>query len=84
MTSIAAAGNTVVPGILALEAAGFEVSIQATADRTTVRAVRNGDIYTADDPVTVLGLVRLLELRGEVWQATDDEITRTLARHPHA
>ena len=84
MTIIAAAGNTVVPGILALEAAGFEVTIQARANRTTVQAVRNGEVYTAEDPVTVLGLVKLVELRGEAWQATDDQIARTLARHPNA
>jgi hypothetical protein len=81
MTTIAAGGNTVVPAILALEDAGFTVSVQAIAGQTTVSAVRDGEIYTAADPVAVLGLVKLVELRGEAWRATDDEIASTMARH---
>jgi len=54
---IVAAGNRVVPAVLADEA------------------------YKAEDPVAVLGLVRLVELRGWERRAGDAEIDATLRHH---
>ncbi|MFG1814610.1 hypothetical protein ACGFIF_12655 [Kribbella sp. NPDC049174] len=74
---IAAAGNTVVPALLALEAAGYRVSklgelLEATSP--------DGSSYVADDPVTLLGLIKLVELRSWTWHATDAEIDSVLTR----
>jgi hypothetical protein len=33
----------------------------------------------ASDPVTLLGLAALLEMRGDSWQASDEEIDRFVA-----
>jgi hypothetical protein len=76
MAKIAAAANTIIPAVLALEAAGFAVSQEAAY----VVAQRGDDVYVADDPVTVLGLVALVQARGWEWGASDDEIDRVLPR----
>ena len=76
--SIAAAGNTVVPALLALEGLGFEVTTQSSSVGETTIAVRGEEKYVAEDPVTVLGLIKLIELRTWQWSATDSEIEKTL------
>ena len=45
-------------------------------------ATRGEETFIAEDPVTVLGLVRLVELRGWDWRAPDAEIERVLAQYP--
>ena len=75
VTHIAQAGNTVVPAILALEAKGLSV---ATRDGVFVATSPDGATHVADDPVAVLGLVALVEIRGNHWRATDEEIDATL------
>jgi hypothetical protein len=45
-----------------------------------MRAVRGEDSFIAPDPVALLGLIRLVELRGWKWAATDAEIENTLQR----
>ncbi len=67
MKHIAAAGNTVVPALLALEALGFRVDITGDGERPTCRATRGQEVYVADEPVSVLGLVKLVEVRGWNW-----------------
>jgi hypothetical protein len=76
---IIAAGNTVVPAILELEHLGFAISAPARGEIFT--ATRGDETYSADDPVTVLGLVRLIELRNWEWGATDSEIESTLDKY---
>ncbi len=39
--------------------------------------------FIADDPVAVLGLVRLVELRGADWMAKDEDIAATFERFPN-
>lgn len=76
MTTISQAGNTVVPAILALEAKGMTVEV---GDSLVVARSDLGT-FTADDPVAVLGLVALVEVRGADWRASDAEIDLTLSR----
>jgi hypothetical protein len=64
-----AAGDTVVPAILALRDLGFVVEKE---DQGFVARLPNAS-FRADDPVAVLGLVKLAELR-RPWRATDNEI----------
>ncbi|MGW1339468.1 hypothetical protein ACWCOV_00330 [Kribbella sp. NPDC002412] len=74
---IAAAGNIVVPSILALQAAGF-------SGRTNRRGPSAGGVptgrYVAADPLELLGLIKLIEVRGWSWQATDSQIDSVLER----
>ena len=81
MNGIVAAANTVVPALLALEALGYCVEV-TKRDNPVCRATRDEESYVADDPVTALGLVELVELRGLAWTASDAEIEA--ARHRFA
>jgi hypothetical protein len=81
MRQIATAGNTVVPALLALESLGFVVTVTRDGPGETFRATRGEESYRADDPVAVLGLVKLVEVRGSDWKASDAEIVEMLRRH---
>ena len=81
MNHITAAGNTVVPALLTLEALGFRVEV-TEGDNSVCRAARGDESYVADDPVTVLGLVKLVELRSWDWAASDAEVNAALKRFP--
>lgn len=74
--NISPAANTVVPAILALQAAGFQVQVE----EHTITATSSAGRFMAEDPVAVLGLITLVELRGPDWSASDEEIEDTLAR----
>jgi hypothetical protein len=80
MPHLATAGNTVVPAVLALESLGFTLSSVDLPEAPWMRAVRGEDSFIAPDPVALLGLIRLVELRGWKWAATDAEIENTLQR----
>jgi hypothetical protein len=73
---ISAAANTVVPALLALESLGYTVVV----DGSLFVATASNERFVADDPVTVLGLVKLIETRSWSWRASDDEIAATLDR----
>jgi hypothetical protein len=81
MRKITTSGNTVVPAILTLESLGFTVSVEREGPREIVRATRGDETYLADDPVAVLGLVKLVEARGWDWKAADSEIDDVLRRY---
>ena len=81
MRSIAVAGNTVVPAILAIEKLGFIVSLATVDNREVVSATRGDESYTADDPVAVLGLIKLVELRSWRWQAGDADLERVMRQY---
>ena len=70
-----AAADTVIPAILALEDNGFTVTQEA--DLVVARAANIR--FAAEDPVTVLGLVKLAETR-RPWRADDQEIDDVLGR----
>lgn len=67
------AGNTVVPAILALRALGFTVSHTGT---DFVARLGNSR-FQADDPVAILGLVKLVEIP-RPWRASDAEIDQVI------
>lgn len=73
---IAQGGNTVVPAVLAIESLGYEVEV----DRDGVHARAGDQSFVAEDPVALLGLIRLVELRSREWRASDAEIEATLRR----
>ncbi len=72
---IVAAGNTVVPAYLALLEKGYQVSCSPAGERKELwRAWNSDDEFIAEDPLTLLGLITLHEIRGANWQAPDREI----------
>jgi hypothetical protein len=78
---IGAMGNAVVPALLALEQLGFEVIIQNSSVGQTIIAVRGEEEYFADDPVTVLGLIKLIEVRTWQWSVNDSELEKTMQKY---
>jgi hypothetical protein len=81
-TTIAAAGNTLVPAYLALRAKGYVVRREGPISADSEESWSAEDAhrrFIADDTVALLGLVALFETRGEGWQASDEEIDRFLA-----
>jgi hypothetical protein len=81
MKNVTAAGNTVVPALLALEEIGFQVLVDEVGGRQFVTATRGDEQYSADDPATILGLIKLVEIRGWHWPATDPEIDQAIQKY---
>ncbi len=71
-----AAGNTLIPGILLIRELGYSLTIDKK--KSLCIAEKDGNSFIANDPVTVLGLIKLFEVRGENWRASDDEIDQGL------
>jgi|KBSMisStandDraft_5_1062788.scaffolds.fasta_scaffold859674_1 hypothetical protein len=81
MKTISTAGNTVVPAFLALEGLGFTVSIERVAGRDVFSASRGDETFSGEDPVSVLGLVKLVEARGWTWRANDADLERVMRQY---
>jgi hypothetical protein len=75
---ISAAANVVVPAYLAILSKGYE--IEASEGQNCLKATRGADSFLADDPITLLGLIAMAELRGTNWRASDREIDDYLMR----
>jgi hypothetical protein len=73
---IVGAANTVVPAILALEALGYRV----TREGDLISATSEDGRFVAADPISLLGLVKLVETRSWDWKASDEDIDATLRR----
>lgn len=74
---IAAAGNTLAPALGILQKLGYTVTQDKSAERQ-YRAENDTCIFVADDPLTLLGLVKIYEERGANWQPSDEEVQRLL------
>ena len=74
MVFLAAAGNVVIPAILTLKQLGYTVEIGAESDNQAIIAKKDGYSFYANDPITVLGLIKIFETRGEEWMASGEEI----------
>lgn len=78
ITTIVAAGNTLAPSLAEVRALGYEVSRGTDCGGAYVAEGQNSRLV-ADDPLGLLGLVKLYECRGKDWQPTDDEVSVFLA-----
>ncbi len=78
---IADAGNTLVPAVLALRAAGFTVSREPRSDGEWWRAETDELELIAADPLTLLGLAAMRRNRGADWKATDAEIDAVIREY---
>jgi hypothetical protein len=77
---LATAGNVLVPAILTLEATGYVVVREQPGEADLWRAERPDRVLIAEDPVQLLGLAQILDIRGPGWLPRDEEIESTLAR----
>ena len=82
--TIAAAGNVLVPALLALRAKGYRVTrlVGQPGPAEMWRAEKAGEAFIAEDTLTLLGLVALYEARGDGWPAADADIDAFFAEFP--
>ncbi|ESQ86694.1 hypothetical protein ABAC460_22470 [Asticcacaulis sp. AC460] len=72
---LADAAKMMTPAYLAILSKGYDVLIKGD-----VMIAQCGDRrFAADGPVALLGLISMIEIRGEAWEATDEEIDRFVA-----
>ncbi|QBH97746.1 hypothetical protein EKN56_15850 [Limnobaculum zhutongyuii] len=78
--NIATSDNTKAPCFSALKAKGYEVKItlfileeKDNARYYMYEAIKKGQLFTADSPEELLGLITMWETRGDVWRITKDE-----------
>lgn len=71
--SIAPAAKTLAPSFALLKSAGFVVTRAPGSSDCVVQAEDGRFIIRAANPLLALGLLKLLECRGEKWAATDEE-----------
>lgn len=74
------ASNTIVPCIVTLEELGCTVENQTLGEQETWTAKKDGEDFFATDPCQLLGLIKLIEMRGVTWQASDEQIDEYFER----
>jgi hypothetical protein len=71
---VADAANTIVPCFLVLESQGYKISKRQDSEIEQWIAEKGDLQVLAEDPLRLLGLVTMVEARGEKWYAPDEEI----------
>ena len=67
---ITTAGNIVIPAIKLIKELGFQLKVEDGF----FSASKGDDTFMAEDPLCLLGLIKLIEVKGENWHVSDDEI----------
>ncbi len=72
---VAGAGNVEVPSYLALIELGYKVDVVEGENKEhTWTATKNKETLIGSGPLELLGLIKMIELRGQNWKATDEQI----------
>jgi hypothetical protein len=74
---LASAGNVIIPAIKTIGELGYKYSIEKEGDLCS--AEKDGNTFVAEDPIAVLGLIKMYEVQGNQWQVSDEEIA-TISR----
>ncbi len=69
---LASAGNVIIPAIKIIEELGYELRVEK-ADQLFI-AENGKNTFIGEDPITILGLIKIYEVKGESWQMQDAEI----------
>ena len=69
---IATAGNVLPAALASLRALGYVVTV--AEDGQLCRAEKENVALVAEDPLLLLGLVKLYELKGREWRPSDAEV----------
>jgi hypothetical protein len=78
---VAEAGNTEVPASLVLEQKGYAIRREISAGGEDWIAERGDISCCASSVLSLLGLVTMVEARGEHWAAPDEAIELFLKQH---
>ena len=68
------------PCWIVLEELGYTVTTQRARDAEIWIAQRQEEKLQANDPCTLLGLAKLVEVKGKDWQASDEKTAEFLQR----
>ena len=63
-----------VPCLITLEELGYTVTNKMSEGVELWIAEKEGDKYLAEDTCALLGLVKLVEVRGRNWRVSDEQI----------
>jgi len=77
---LSAAGNTMAPCYYALRELGYTVKNNRSGETETWYAEKEGQKLAAMDPCMLLGLAKLIEMRGRQWRVSDEQIDEFLNR----
>ena len=79
---LSAAGNTEVPAFLALKELGYDISVVDNEDRSQLwTATKDDTQFSGSGPLELLALVKLIEIRGDKWPASDEEIEEFASKY---
>jgi hypothetical protein len=81
MRGFSAAGNTMVPAYLTLLQKGYMIRQTRIGDDEHWVAEKDDWRFGAEDPLSLLGIVAIHEVRGEAWKADDEQIESFLQQH---
>lgn len=70
---VAMAGNTLAPAYSVLLKKGYTIERHPDLPGACV-ASKDGYSFLADNPLELLGLIAMIEVRGEAWQASNREV----------
>lgn len=80
-TTVAIAGNTFAPALAALKSAGFAVTVASSngaGEVQLLQAENSAYRLIAEDALQLLGLAKLVEVRGNSWLPEDSEVEEFL------
>lgn len=66
------AGNVLIPAIKVMKDIGYRVDFEE--ETALFSAHKDSNEFFAEDPVALLGLIKLFEVRGENWRISDKEL----------
>ncbi|SDY28062.1 hypothetical protein SAMN04487939_101614 [Lysobacter sp. yr284] len=76
---VAMAGNVLAPASAAIQQLGY--ALERHPDWPGWLVARKGeDAFQAENPVELLGLIAMVQLRGDRWEANDRELADYLQR----
>ena len=75
---LASAANVDTPAYLTLLSKGYALKLQGSL----WIAEKGEDSFIGDNPIELLGLISLAEVRGENWRASDEEIQQFMDKFP--
>ena len=73
---VSEAGNVIIPAYITLQQKGYILECiypETDNDLISWRATKGSNKFNASDPLTLLGIVAMVEHRGENWKATNEE-----------
>jgi len=76
-----AAANTMAPCYYALLELGYTVENEMIDDLELWHANKEDQTLSAIDPCMLLGLAKIIEMRGQNWRVSDEKIELFLERH---